>query len=583
MEYLTQTYESDILIIGGGIAGISAAITAKETEPSLEILIVDKATASKGWAGKSARTAGLLSFVTAEDDPEEFVKYCLDNIGFYLNDQTLLREYAFSSGLIAENLTSWGVDVLRQPNGKLDYSKWPFPFGTGGVDPDMCRQMSAYANKLGVKFLDKVVVVDLLKDEGRIAGAVGFSILNGDFHVFRAKSIILANGSQNYDMTPVWCSTGNGIAAAYRAGAEMRNAEFGNMCDFARLDRETGIIYYAAAHTAHDYLFNVKGEHISQKYRPGLHSSMDPIAALAWYRETLAGNGPIFTDLDAFKTGSGHFFKHHPKATQRMGDSSARRSSLKTQRFEVIPGFIGELSCVRVDHQMATSIPGLFAVGDVSGSGSARAGAVPAPPAKIHGTGILNALFMGMKGGPSAAVYAQALKKWGINPKLNSDRVKESEKIYAPIKRQSGISPHDIIHKIQEVIAPVDYGIIKRGDRIEKALTSLLSTQQELKNMKANDYHELAKCLDAESMALGAELFHRASLMRTESRGFHYREDYPDMDNEHWLKWIILRNENSEMKVYTEDIPIHKYPYKPPAYTENIADNLKKGKGGNQE
>jgi succinate dehydrogenase / fumarate reductase flavoprotein subunit len=564
MKSLTKTFESDILVIGGGIAGISAAITAKEAAPSLEILIVDKATASKGWAGKSARTAGLLSFVTAEDDAEEFVKYCLDNIGFYLNDQTLLREYAFSSRPIAETLTSWGVDVMRKPDGKLDYAKWPYPFGTGGIDPSMCRQMSAYANKLGVKFLDKVVVVDLLKDECRLAGAVGFSILNGDFHIFRTGSIILANGSQNYDMTPMWCSTGNGIAAAYRAGAEMRNAEFGNMCDFARLDRETGTIYYAAAHTAHDYLFNVKGEHISQKYRPGLHSSMDPIAALAWYQETLAGNGPIFADLEAFKTGSGQFFKHHPKAMERMGNTSVRRHRLKTQRFEVIPGFIGELSCVKVDHQMSTSIPGLFAVGDVSGSGSARAGAVPAPPAKIHGTGILNALFMGMKAGPSTAVYVHALKEWGIKPKVYREQVEElRKKTYMPIKLQSGISPQDIIHRIQETVAPVDYGIIKRGDRIEKALASLIPIQQDLSNMKANDYHELAKCTDAESMVLGAELFHKASLMRTESRGFHYREDYPDMDNEHWLKWIILKNENGKMKVYTEDIPMQKYLYQP--------------------
>jgi succinate dehydrogenase/fumarate reductase flavoprotein subunit len=81
--------------------------------------------------------------------------------------------------------------------------------------------------------------------------------------------------------------------------------------------------------------------------------------------------------------------------------------------------------------------------------------------------------------------------------------------------------------------------------------------------MKVKDYHELARCLDAESMALGAEMFYRASLMRTESRGFHYRGDYPEMDNKNWLKWIILKNDNGKMKLYTEDIPIHKYPYKP--------------------
>ena len=87
--------------------------------------------------------------------------------------------------------------------------------------------------------------------------------------------------------------------------------------------------------------------------------------------------------------------------------------------------FIGELSCVKVDHQMATSIPGLFAVGEISGGGSARGGASPTPPVKIHGTGILNTLFMGMKGGPAASIYAKALKEWRIEPKVDDDQLKK--------------------------------------------------------------------------------------------------------------------------------------------------------------
>jgi succinate dehydrogenase/fumarate reductase flavoprotein subunit len=82
-------------------------------------------------------------------------------------------------------------------------------------------------------------------------------------------------------------------------------------------------------------------------------------------------------------------------------------------------------------------------------------------------------------------------------------------------------------------------------------------------HMQARDCHELAKCIDAESMVLCAELFYRASLMRTESRGFHCREDYPEMDNDTWLKWVIVKDVNGDMNVSTEDIPIHRYPYRP--------------------
>lgn len=565
IESLGKVVSTDILIVGGGLAGLSAAITAKETGPALDILVVDKATASKGYAGKSGRTAGLLSYVTEKDDPEDFVKYCLNEIGFFLNDQILLRELAYSSKGIVERLTDWGIDVPRDGAGKIDHAKWPFPWGTASVDPDICLFLAREAKKQGVNFLNKTVIVDLLKDGNRIAGAVGFSLEDGGYRIFKAKTVILANGSQNYDVTLIWCATGNGTAAAWRAGAEMRNAEFGNMCDFARVDPQ-GWLYYGVhggAHIAHDHLRNARGENISEKYRPGLHSSMDPIAALAWYKETLAGNGPISVDVSIFSSPA--FFKFHPKALDQMYREAVKANFPDNKPYDVVPGFIGELSCVRVDHQMATTVPGLFAVGDISGSGSARGGAVPTPPAKIHGTGILNALFMGTKGGPAAAVHAGALKSWGVDLRVRYDQAKALKKrIFAPLERKKGFSHRDVIPKIQDAVAPVDFSLIKSEGRMKAALAEIGHLQPEINELKANDTHELAKCVDAQSMALCAEMFYRASLMRKESRGFHLREDYPAMDNANWLKWINLRNANGKMELYTEDIPFEKYPYQPP-------------------
>jgi succinate dehydrogenase / fumarate reductase flavoprotein subunit len=298
-ERRERSDRADVLVLGGGLAGLTAAITAKETDGSLDLLLVDKASASTGWAGMGSRTAGLLSFVTQEDDPEDFIRYCLENIGFYLNDQNALRDYAYGSQMIPERLSQWGVEVSRDDKGKIDYAKWPFPFGTAAVDPDMCQALARRAKHLGVRFLDHVAIVELLGDGRQVSGAAGFSLEDGSLYVLEAGAVVVAMGSQNYDIVEMWCGTGNGIRAAYLAGAEMRNVEFGNMCDFARVDSR-GWLYYGAhgaAHTAHDHLRSAKGENISQKYRPGLHTSMDPVAALAWYKETLAGNGPISVDI----------------------------------------------------------------------------------------------------------------------------------------------------------------------------------------------------------------------------------------------------------------------------------------------
>lgn len=243
LKDLGQVHACDVLIIGGAASGLTAAITAKEYDNTVDVLVVDKACCSKGWAGKAARTAGLLSYVSKDNDPEEFVQYCLKEIGYFLNDQHLLREMAYDSRRIVQHLENWGVSIQRDENGEIAVAKWPFPWVTAGIDPDMCIHMSRHAKKLGVRFVDRVVIVELLKEGSRVAGACGFHIQTGDFHIFKANAVILACGSQNFDITPIWCSTGASQAMAYRAGAKMRNVEFACMGDFARKDPR-GWIYY---------------------------------------------------------------------------------------------------------------------------------------------------------------------------------------------------------------------------------------------------------------------------------------------------------------------------------------------------
>ena len=556
---------ADVLVIGAGIAGLTTAITARETDREIDVLVVDKAAGSTGWAGMGSRTAGLLSFVTPEDDPEDFIRYCLDEVGFYLNDQDALREYAYATRMVPERLSQWGVEVSRDEDGRVTYAKWPFPFGTASIDPDLCHALTTRAKKLGVRFADGVALTEVLTAGGAACGAAGFALDDGAFVVVEAGAVVLAMGSQNYDLVEMWCGTGNGIRAAWLAGAEMRNAEFGNMCDFARVGQD-GQLYYGVhggAHTAHDHLTNAKGENVSEKYRPGLHTSMDPVAAYAWYKETMAGNGPISVDLSAWS--GKDFFRFHPMALATHHAALAKAGYPESQRFEVVPGFIGELSCVRVDLQMETTVPGLFAVGNTSGSGSARGGAVPTPPSKMHGMGITNAVFMGMRGGPAAAVHARAARAFGGAARVDDTQLAAAEdRLFAPLRRGDGIAPRDLIARIQDALAPVDYSVIKTEARMREALAMVLTTRGDVERLVAADLHELTRCVDAQSMALEAELFYRASLERTESRGFHLREDFPEQDDDHWLKWVVVTRDGDGMALRTEDVPLATYPYQPP-------------------
>lgn len=563
---------TDILVVGGGIAGLTAAIAAKERAREINVLVVDKATASAGWAGKAPRTAGHLTFVTPEDDPEDFIKYVACNIGCFLNDQTLLREYAYSTRCLIEQINLWGVNILRRPDGKIQYNKiGPFPWGTTLADLDMCARLASYARDIGIGFIDKVFVADLLKSNEQVTGAVGFSLIDGTLYIFRSMATILACGDQNYALMPLWNGNGSGILMAYKAGAEMRNAEFANYGGgFLNADVPQSGDWFV---TGQDFLYNAKKEYLTPKYRPGPRPDSDPESYLAWYKEVLSGNGPIYVDALTSTLDNQRKFFFAPPGARPFADKFWKNLIMKTisvrkdpmaKLVRVVHAFQGELSCVKVNQNYSTTVPGLFAVGDISCGGSALYGAVPSPPGRIKGSGLMHAIFSGIKGGSAAAIYAKAFKAAGIKPEINDSQVGEfREKIFAPLSQKSGPMPSEIIYKVQEVIYPLDYSIIKREDRLKEALDKTLAIYEDLDKMKAKDYHEITKCIFAESMVTCAEMFYRASLMRKESRGFHYREDYPERDDKNWLKWIIIKKEDGRMKLYTETVPIENYPYKP--------------------
>ena len=564
---LGELISTDVLIVGGGIAGLAAAITLKEKCPDLDVLVVEKATA--GWAGKADRGGGILAFLTPDDTPDDFIRFHVHNIGCFLEDQELLSEYAHTCNSVLDHLDAWGVKVAREKDGSWKFIKTPgvdVPWGLAGVDLDMCQRLHKHARKLGSRFLNKLTMVDLLKEGDRVAGAIGFSVEDGGCYIVQAKATILANGSQNYRVLPMWSAgRGDGIAAAYRAGACMRNAEFGSFVNMVHaVSRE--VIF-----GAEDHMHNARGEDISAKYRPGTQPDICTMAAIGWYQEHMDGNGPvrIKSDENLLQIGSELLFAtdlvwDRPAANAFWSRLWGKGKSVEEDEAnmpEIIPGFVGEQSPVKVDHGMATTLPGLYAVGDISYNGSAWTGAVPSPPGRIRGTGLMNAVWSARKGALTAAGYVAGL---AVIPGVDYPQAAElREKIFEPASRDTGAVALDLVRAVQEAMTPVRYSNWKSEERMREALDMVLEVKEKLPEMKASDPHDLARCNEARSMTLCAEMFYRASLERRESRGWFVREDYPATDNVSWLKWIVLRDKDGEMAISTEDIPITRYPLKP--------------------
>lgn len=567
LEDLGEVISTDVLIIGGGISGVSAAIKAKEQH--VDVLIVDKATV--GWAGMATKAGNGLWIMGPQDDMDKFVEYHVKNIGYYLNDQELLYSLGRETYGAVEQLAEWGVKVTRDEKGKIGIFKYPVaPWSGTGVDLEIMGPLRAKARKAGAKVLNKVQVVEFLKqDDGSVVGGVGFNLIDNRFYILKAKATIVASAGCYYNVTRMFNGCGEGIAAAYHAGAEMRNAEFGNFYDVMKKD--VGHSLYGAP----SVVCNAAGENISRKYGCESASDVSPPLLLGMEKEINEGRGPLYADMEEmakiwewvapkFETegiidGMVRVFPKKLAWEGRLKAKEAKYGAPHSPKPEVLMGLIGGFSPIKVDHEMRTSLAGLWAIGAASCSGSAWAGAVP-PPNMMRGSGLMNALLLALRAGPSAALFASE----AAPPKLNYAEVKRlKEEIFAPMGRDKGILPVDSIHATQDVICPVKYNLRRSKNRLEEALSRIEEVQQRLPELRAKDGHGLSRCHEAKSMALCAEMTFRAALMRKESRGWHFREDYPKRDDENWLKWIVLKQEAGKMVLSTEPVPIHKYKVKP--------------------
>ncbi|HEY5961771.1 MAG TPA: FAD-binding protein, partial [Polyangiaceae bacterium] len=291
LEELAEVVATDVLIIGGGVGGLTAAVKAKEANPSLDVLIVEKQTS--GWAGKAPKIGGFLAFLAPNADADKFMDFQVRNCGFYLNDQQMLMRYVQSTYQAIEQFGEWGVTLARNPDGNLFSlpDTWAREYSFSLVDIDMMLPIRTRARELGTRILNKIHVVDLLKQGNRVVGAVGFHIVTGQFYIIKAKATVLANGSCGYKVRRYWVAgTGDGVAAAFRAGAEMRNAEYGNLYGhLVYQDTEGGFLDYT-------YLVNALGENLAQKYVPNLEPAgvfLPLKMALGMEKEVAEGRGPI--------------------------------------------------------------------------------------------------------------------------------------------------------------------------------------------------------------------------------------------------------------------------------------------------
>lgn len=584
----THNIETDVLVVGHGIAGLAAAQAVKDENLNLKVLAVDKA--SLGYGGKANKGGGHVAFIP-EGGEEKYVEYHTQNNGDYLNDQDALRNYANNTVKVMDKWQTWGAKFVGRD---IAFNSHPsIPWKICLVDADVLLDMVKVAKKKDIEFMDKIDITDLLTYDGKVTGAIGFSVLNGDRYIFKAKSVIMANGNQNWGIMKMWSSgRGEGLAAAYRAGAMMRNAEFGSFVNIVSLDH--GHVSYEAE----NFMYNKNGKKVDPNKADLVDAAFRNVCGgadiggaigMVMYSEVAAGNGPIYekhSENDFPDNPFGqiifpmkgqappewyrpetHKFAH--RLFEKVKEGGYERNK-ETDLKEVEPGVVGECSPLYADHNMASNIEGLFSCGDISANGSSWAGAVPTPPGRNRGSGLMNAVYTASVAGPSAAKYAATVSE----VKVCEEQIEKiTKEIYAPLERYDGVTTAEVEWRVKSLMQYVPYTNYKSEERLQEALKEVNKLKEDVSTIVASDWHDLAKANACKSMVLCTEMFFRGSLARTESRGWHIREDYPNRDDKNMLKWInFVKGKDGEMEMTFTDIPMETYKYQPEGYTqENLA------------
>lgn len=522
--------KTDVLVIGGGIAGLFAAIAARQE--GAEVILISKSTAGRG--GESVMAAGVyLGFEPEEDNLEEWVKESLD-ISDGLDDPLVVGRCILVSHYLRYLMDAWGVEweksggkfVTKPGLGMRKMRNAMFHDGR-----QLMWVLRGKAAELGTEITDRLVAVDLLTSDGQaptsgsVCGAVCFHVRRDEVQVIQAGAVVLATGPWGINQFHPMDVTGDGQAMALRVGARLRSME--QLC-FSLAPRVGLSLPGMHALTGHGgKLINAHGERYMERYSPELlERSPRPVLVQAAAKEISAGRGPLYLDLRHLSaedhTRLERVVPHTFKALRAAGLDP------REQLIEYVPTLYGNgpMGGVMIDENCATNIPGLYCAG---GCSDRMYAGVP---------GLTGASATGYLAGRQAARFSRG----GTPGEPVQDQIQTILDLVAGRTRDNGgaITPRELFYAAQKVVLD-KIGILKEPRRLYQALEELEELTGRFVELKIRDRHELMNALEVRNIIEVAKVVARASLERTESRYFHHRVDYPARDDARWSRWLICR------------------------------------------
>lgn len=586
-----STYSYDVLIVGAGGAGLRAAIEAAANGVSVGVIC-------KSLLGKAHTVmaeGGMAAALAHNDERDSWKVHFADTMrgGQYVNNWRMAEIHAKEAPDRVRELEAWGAVFDRTPDGRINQRnfgghRYPRLAHVGDrTGLELIRTLQDHAIHLGITVHMEHTVIELLLDGGRAAGVVAYDRERGRFHVFSAKAVVLATGGvgRAYKITSnSWEGTGDGHALAYRAGAELIDMEFVQFHPTGMVwpPSVRGILVTEGVRGEGGVLKNSEGrrfmfDDIPENYRAQTASDPDEgwrytqgdknarrppelltrdHVARCIVREVKAGRGSphggVYLDIAWIREKLPNAEEHIKRKLPSMYHQFKELADLDITKepMEVGPTTHYIMGGVRVDPdtQMST-IPGLFAAGEcASGINGAN---------RLGGNSLSDLIVFGKRAGEYAAEWARQHGPAHIDDGAVTRAIREA---LAPFERgDGGENPYTLQSELQETMQDL-VGIVRTESEMQEALRRIEAYCDRARQVGVSGHREYHAgwhtALDLRNLLTVSEAITRSALERRESRGGHFREDYPEKAAEFGcINIMVKRGPDGAMQVGRVPIP----------------------------
>ncbi len=556
---MARELKTDVLILGSGGAGLLAALHAYDgSQGRLDVTLV-----SKGLIGKSGCTRLVQGGYNAVLDPADSLDLHFQDTlkgGGYLNNQELAWTLVENAPRVIHELeTRVGCFFDRRQDGRIHQK----PFAGQSFDRTVHRGDLTGIEIVGrlrdqlfarpIHLLEEHRALDLLREAGgeHIAGALLLDMRSGEFVRASARITILCTGggARMYKVAaPSLEKTGDGTALAFRARAEfvdMEMLQFHPTGILAGVSLLTGMVLEEGLRGVGGLLRNGLGERFMERYDPErMERSTRDIVSRAGYMEIMAGRGTPHGGvlLDVSHLGAEFVLRNFPGMVERCLDVGV---DIRREPVEVSPTAHFHMGGVRIDSECRCNLPGLLVAGEDAGGvhGANRLGGNGVAESTVFGSRAGDAVAAGLDGAPRRPYDQRA-----------AERVEAAALAF--LSRHGGESPFKLRAELEEMMWR-HVGLVRSAEGLREAIGRIQELGQRLARCSVPGGRRLNlawhEALNVESMLVTAELTARSALAREESRGSHYRSDFPESDDT-WLKNIIAVRDGDEIRLSTSPV-----------------------------